>query len=71
MKRPPDAEEILTFWFSDAVTDPDKAKERHSFWFVLNRSTDEEYRGAFRMPPGGRAPESWHRGRKILARLWR
>ncbi len=34
-------EDILTFWFADAVGDPAKAMQRRSFWFQANPAVDE------------------------------
>ena len=34
-------EDILTFWFADAVDDPAKAMQRRSFWFEANPAVDE------------------------------
>ncbi len=34
-------EDILTFWFADAVEDPAKAMQRRSFWFQANPALDE------------------------------
>jgi uncharacterized protein (DUF924 family) len=34
-------EDILTFWFADAVADSAKAMQRRSFWFQANPTVDE------------------------------
>ena len=34
-------EDILAFWFADAVGDPAKAMQRRSFWFQANPAVDE------------------------------
>jgi uncharacterized protein (DUF924 family) len=34
-------EDILTFWFADAVGDPAKAMQRQSFWFQADAAVDE------------------------------
>ena len=34
-------EDILTFWFADAVDDPAKAMQRRAFWFEANPTVDE------------------------------
>ncbi len=34
-------EDILTFWFADAVGDPAKAVQRRSFWFQASPAVDE------------------------------
>jgi uncharacterized protein (DUF924 family) len=34
-------EDILTFWFADAVGDPGKAMQRRLFWFRANPALDE------------------------------
>ena len=35
------AEEILDFWFADALANPVRAQERLGFWFQPNRETDK------------------------------
>jgi uncharacterized protein (DUF924 family) len=34
-------EDVLTFWFADAVGDPAKAMRRRSFWFQVDPAVDE------------------------------
>ena len=41
------AEDILAFWFADALEDPKKAEQRTDFWFKSQRETDELIRQRF------------------------
>jgi uncharacterized protein (DUF924 family) len=40
-------DDVLTFWFADAVGDPAKAMLRRSFWFQVDPAVDEAISGRF------------------------
>ncbi|MDJ0786399.1 MAG: DUF924 family protein [Myxococcota bacterium] len=41
------AEEVLDFWFADAVSSPAQAEARNAFWFGSDPQADEVIRGRF------------------------
>lgn len=55
-------DQLLTFWFADAATDPPAANKRYSFWFEANPDVDDQIRGRFSglyAQAGSRGLDGW------------
>lgn len=60
--RPMSPDQLLTFWFADAATDPHAADQRYPFWFEASPDLDAQIRARFcglDAQSGGHGLDGW------------